>query len=259
MPIELITFLFQNTFIRVLLIGDAIWFIASDVAKALGYANPQDAVKKHCKHTKLLNSLDCANRAVYINQKLNSLDPKIKIIPESDFYRISVKTRKSEAETLIDWVSDTVIPTIRNRHKESLTPAAKDIITYNGIQFLRHQEEYEVRKGKIDTLAFYTQRDTGISGMNLRSVANGCGVALKSLRELLEEKNIDFFLEVRGKQGNFADNHLIIKGKEVTTKPDDFYLIKTSDVYVILDIYCERILRYYAYESRYKKTKALLR
>ncbi|KOR29066.1 hypothetical protein TI03_03245, partial [Achromatium sp. WMS1] len=77
------------------------------------------------------------------------------------------------------------------------------------------------------------------------------------------------------KQGDFTDNNLIIKEKEVTTKPndstdnnliiqgkigtgkpDDFYLIKTNEIHVILDIYCERILRYYAYESRYKKTKA---
>ncbi|KOR29707.1 hypothetical protein TI05_14855, partial [Achromatium sp. WMS3] len=154
------------------------------------------------------------------------------------------------------WVFENIILAIRNRYKEALTPAAQDIITYNGIQFLRHQEEYEVRKGKIDTLSFYTQRDTGVSGMSLRSVANGCGVALKALQKLLEEKSLDFFLEVTTKQGDFADNNLIIKGKEVTTKPNDFYLIKTSDIYVILDIYCERILRYYAYESRYKKTKA---
>ncbi|KOR27337.1 hypothetical protein TI03_07110, partial [Achromatium sp. WMS1] len=132
MSIELLTFMFQNVFIRILLIGDAIWFVASDIAKALGYANPQDAVKTHCKHVKPLNLLDCANSSVLINQKLNALDPKIKIIPESDFYRISIKTRKSEAETLIDWVSETVIPTIRQKSKEALTPATQDVVTYNG-------------------------------------------------------------------------------------------------------------------------------
>ncbi|KOR27585.1 hypothetical protein TI03_06580, partial [Achromatium sp. WMS1] len=181
----------------------------------------------------------------------------------------------SEAETLIDWVSETVIPTIRQKSKEALTPATQDVVTYNGIPFLRHEEEYEVRKGKKDILAFYTQRYTGISGMSLRSVANGCGVALNALQKLLEEKNIDFFEEVTTKQGNFADNNLIIKEKEVTTKPndstendliiqgkictgkpDDFYLIKTNAIHVIIDTYCERIIRYYAYESRYKKTKA---
>lgn len=25
------------------------WFVASDVAKALGYANPQEATREHCK------------------------------------------------------------------------------------------------------------------------------------------------------------------------------------------------------------------
>ncbi|KOR29233.1 hypothetical protein TI05_15495 [Achromatium sp. WMS3] len=113
-----------------------------------------------------------------------------------------------------------------------------------------------MRKGKIDTLAFYTQRDTGESGMSVKSLANGCGVAQQSLLELLKEKNLNFFLEGTGKQSDFMDNTLNIKGNMGTGKPKNFYLIKTDEIHVILDVYCERIIHYYAYESRYKKTKA---
>lgn len=35
--------------IRTLEIDGKIWFCASDVASALGYANPRDAVARHCK------------------------------------------------------------------------------------------------------------------------------------------------------------------------------------------------------------------
>ena len=35
--------------IRTLDIDGKIWFCASDIASALGYANPRDAVARHCK------------------------------------------------------------------------------------------------------------------------------------------------------------------------------------------------------------------
>ncbi|KOR28695.1 hypothetical protein TI05_16445 [Achromatium sp. WMS3] len=254
MSVELITFVFQSIFIRVLLIDDTIWFIASDIAKALGYKDLAQAVNQHCKEAKSLIYIDQLNKLVQENQELRALDPKTKIIPESDFYRISLKTRKTESETLINYVSKTVIPKIHKRNQKAPTTVPDNIVTYGGVQFLRYEEEYEVRKGKIDTLAFYTKRDSGESGMSLQSLANGCGIALKSLRNLLEEKNIDFFLEGGAKQGNSSADSLITKAKEGATKPADFYLIKTPAIHVVLDIYCERIFRYYAYESRYKNS-----
>ncbi|KOR32379.1 hypothetical protein TI05_07650 [Achromatium sp. WMS3] len=256
MSVELLTFVFNSIFIRILLIGDDIWFIASDIAKALGYKDFAQAVNQHCKYAKSLIDMDPLNKLVQENHELRVLDPKIKIFPESDFYRISLKTRKNEAETLIDFVSNKVIPKIRNRNHKASTILPDNIVTYDGVQFLRYEEEYEVRKGKIDTLAFYTKRDSGESGMSVKSLANGCGVALNALQVLLEEKNIDFFLEGTNKQGDSIADSLINKAKRGTTKPADFYLIKTPAIHVILDIHCERIFRYYAYESRYKKTKA---
>ena len=35
--------------VRTVEIGDRVWFCARDVASALGYANPKDAVNRHCK------------------------------------------------------------------------------------------------------------------------------------------------------------------------------------------------------------------
>ncbi|KOR28026.1 hypothetical protein TI05_17760 [Achromatium sp. WMS3] len=90
-----------------------------------------------------------------------------------------------------------VIPKIHKRNQKAPTTVSDNIVTYGGVQFLRYEEEYEVRKGKIGTLAFYTKRDSGESGMSVKSLANGCGIALKSLQELLEEKNIEFFWRVR--------------------------------------------------------------
>lgn len=37
--------------VRVVMREGVPWFVASDVAKALGFANPSDAINRHCKKT----------------------------------------------------------------------------------------------------------------------------------------------------------------------------------------------------------------
>ncbi|KOR32788.1 hypothetical protein TI05_05045 [Achromatium sp. WMS3] len=67
MSVELITFVFQNIFIRILLIDDVVWFIASDIAKALGYKDLAQAVNQHCKEAKSLIYIDQLNKLVQEN------------------------------------------------------------------------------------------------------------------------------------------------------------------------------------------------
>jgi hypothetical protein len=128
-----------------------------------------------------------------------------------------------------------------------------DTITYGGIKFFRHTETYEIRKNQTGTIQYYTRIDTGESGMSLRGLANACGVADNSLRVLFTETTI--LEEVRNKQGNFDSNQLNQNQNEVRNK-SYIYLIEEGDLHVIHDIYCERVIFYYAFESRYKKTKA---
>lgn len=35
--------------IRTIELDGEVWFVATDVAKALGYSNPHDAIGRHCK------------------------------------------------------------------------------------------------------------------------------------------------------------------------------------------------------------------
>lgn len=55
-----------------------LFFVARDVAKALGYAVPQKAVINHCKHCSKMEHPK--NKGTFIN-----------IIPESDVYRLTMK------------------------------------------------------------------------------------------------------------------------------------------------------------------------
>ena len=138
-------------------------------------------------------------------------------------------------------------------------------ITYNNIQFLHTQETYEVRKNQTGTIQYYTRTDTGESGMSLRGLANACGIADRSLSEFLDKTTI--FEEMRGKtakneSNSLSNNENEVRGtisvgleNEVVGKLN-IYLIETDDLRVIRDIFCERVIYYYAFESKYKKTKA---
>lgn len=79
-----------------------ILFCASDVAKALGYSRPNDAVNAHCRAT--------VKRRTPISGKTQ----EINFIPEGDVYRLIVKSKLPSAVKFEHWVFDEVIPLARH-------------------------------------------------------------------------------------------------------------------------------------------------
>lgn len=95
--------------VRILNENDEILFCASDVAKALGYTNPNKAVNDHCRAI--------TKRSTPISGKIQ----KINFIPESDLYRLVLRSKLSDAEKFTDWVTKDVLPSIR-KHEMYITP-----------------------------------------------------------------------------------------------------------------------------------------
>ena len=89
--------------VRVVMKGGEPWFVASDVAKALGYENPSRDVQRHCK------------KVNKITQTTDSVVPPLTvlIIPESDVYRLVMRSNLSAATEFQDWICEEVIPSIR--------------------------------------------------------------------------------------------------------------------------------------------------
>lgn len=119
---QLIPFSFKSTSVRVVSndSGD-ILFVASDVARALGYDQPHKAITAHCKKSKLLIDMDGINHTVEQNQ---ILDAKTKVIPESDVYRLIMRSKLESAEAFQDWVVEEVLPSIRKTRTYSINGAA---------------------------------------------------------------------------------------------------------------------------------------
>ncbi|HBF4443700.1 TPA: hypothetical protein KON86_003343 [Clostridioides difficile] len=90
--------------VRTIEIDGKAYFVASDIAKALGYSNTRDAVKKHCKWVA---------KCDIPHPQSNSKVLKVNVIPEGDMYRLISNSELPNAEKFERWVFDEVLPTIR--------------------------------------------------------------------------------------------------------------------------------------------------
>lgn len=80
------------------------WFVGKDIATALGYTNPQKAVRDHCK----------APRPAGVNGSFTPrLDPQTVLVSEPDMLRLIVGSSLPSAERFERWVFEDVLPTIR--------------------------------------------------------------------------------------------------------------------------------------------------
>lgn len=98
--------LFKNeTFgeIRTLLINDEVWFVGKDIAEALGYSNPQKAIRTHVDdEDKGVNEMDTPGGK-----------QEIIIINESGLYSLILSSKLPQARQFKRWITSEVLPSIR--------------------------------------------------------------------------------------------------------------------------------------------------
>ena len=89
------SFDFDSNTVRVVFDGDSNpWFVAKDIAEALGYNDTVKAIADHCKHASSLIGLGLVNHPSRKNQKI---DPQDKLIPESDVFVLVMKSNLPSA------------------------------------------------------------------------------------------------------------------------------------------------------------------
>ena len=108
--------------VRTLDIDDKYYFVASDVAKALGYAKPNNAINAHCKHIMKQGIVDDYGNEIQMN-----------IISESDVYRLIIKSKLPEAEKFEEWVMEDVLPQLRASGVYITETATQESINYQSL------------------------------------------------------------------------------------------------------------------------------
>ena len=121
--------------VRIVEIEGKPYFVGKDVANALGYSNPRDAILRHCK-------------GVVKHDNFKEGGQLIALITEGDMYRLITHSKLESAERFEDWVFDEVLPAIR-KHGIYATDDVIDNILNNpdfGIQLLTKLKEERVAR-----------------------------------------------------------------------------------------------------------------
>ena len=127
------------------------YFVAQDIASALGYKDTADAVKTHCKYVKILKNgeipfLEIAPRGM-------------QIINEKDIFRLIMRSKLESAEKFQDWVCDEILPSIRknggyvqdasqfiNAYFPNMEQAGKDFLVMTLNEKLKSEKELAEQK-----------------------------------------------------------------------------------------------------------------
>ena len=86
--------------IRTVSLNGKDYFVGKDIASALGYSNPRDAILRHCK-------------GVVKHDSLKESGHSIALITEGDMYRLISHSQLPAAEKFESWVFDEILPSIR--------------------------------------------------------------------------------------------------------------------------------------------------
>lgn len=102
--------------IRTVMINDQPWFVGKDIAVALGYSNPQKAIRDH---------IDVEDKTVNDSFTINGT--KGTLINESGLYSLILSSKLPSAKKFKRWVTSEVLPAIRKTGHYGNTPL-KDVI-----------------------------------------------------------------------------------------------------------------------------------
>ena len=110
--------------VRGLVIDEKPYFVGKDIAKALGYSNPRDAISRHCK-------------GVVKHDSFKEGGHQIALITEGDVYRLIFGSNLPKAEEFESWVMDELLPQLRRTGVYMTEAATPEAISYEALYGVR--------------------------------------------------------------------------------------------------------------------------
>lgn len=101
-----LTYVFQETTVRTMMIESEPWFVGTDVATALGYSNPRDALARH---------VDEEDKNTVVIHDGTPGNPNVVIINEPGVYSLTFSSQLESAKKFKHWVTHDVLPSIRKQ------------------------------------------------------------------------------------------------------------------------------------------------
>lgn len=160
--------------VRVQMVNEVPMFCAFDIASALGYKDPKQAVVTHCKSGELLF---CPHA--------NSVGgTRIRFIRESDVYRLIMHSKLPDAERFQDWVCEEVLPSIR-KHGAYMTDDTLEKALLSPEFLLKLATNLKEEKDKRELAEAEAEKMKEIASKNY---GNSIAISKRYLEEISEYK-----------------------------------------------------------------------
>lgn len=147
---NLINFNFENHELNTVVIDGQIWFPATALATALGFANPRQAIATHTDKDDV--------------QKLDALTvggkQKVNFVNESGMYALIFGSTKDEAKRFKRWVTSEVLPSIRKTGSYTVAPVYPAVNVINA-PAPSHGELYKTFIATVNLQGVMTMREMG--------------------------------------------------------------------------------------------------
>lgn len=178
-------------------------FCLADVAKALGYSRPADAVSQHCKGVAILPTPT-------VNQYGATVMQEMKYGKEGEVYRLTMKSKLPDAEKFQDWVCDEVLPSIRKTggymiSKPEDTPeelmarallVAQDALRRREERIANLEQQTALQSKELQAAApkvnYYEKVLQSTSTYNTNQIAKELGMSAVTLNQKLREMGVQY-------------------------------------------------------------------
>ena len=185
--------------VRSLMVNGEPYFVGRDVAKILGYANPNDALAKH---------VDEEDKGVAKCDTLGGIQ-ELTVINESGLYSLILSSKLPSAKRFKRWVTSEVLPAIRKHgvfamddivnNTDALIEALQ-AFKAERLQRMALEEENAVQKQQLIEMkpkaSYYDVVLNSPDAVAITVIAKDYGKSAQWLNEYLNEKGVQF------KQGN---------------------------------------------------------
>ena len=170
--------------VRTVTIDGVVYFVASDIARALGYKNPQKAIRDHCKR---------------VNESFipsNGGEQKAKVITKSDIYRLIVRSKLESADEFESWIFDEIMPTIEKTGAYIEEGREQEMVNYYFSSLssdLQGQIVNELIEKNKELQQFYDDLMNTEGLMQINTVAKELGIGEYTLFAYLRGKKVFFY------------------------------------------------------------------
>lgn len=166
---------------------DKVYFCGRDVATALGYKDPTNAIKQHCKGVAIHHPLETAGGV-----------QDTRFITEGDLYRLIFSSKLPAAQDFEAWVVDEVLPTIRRHGVYAIDELLdNDEFLEHAIIQLRSEraKRLAAEQALLEAAPKVTYYDIVLQSdslLTITEIAKDYGLSAKKLNTLLHDAGVQF-------------------------------------------------------------------